>query len=78
MVARGRGRGRGRGGAGICDEQMPTIPHRGINDKALLYGAVIHGQRPAINHKGKECDKEGVCVCKTESLCCTAESNTAL
>ena len=38
--------------------------------KRLLY--------PVINHNGKEYEKEYVYMCITESLCCTAETNTTL
>ena len=49
-----------------------------INDKVLLYSTGNYSQYPVINHNGKEYEKECVYICVTESLCCTAESNTTL
>ena len=54
----------------------------GISRYKLLYKEEINKvllknyiQCPLINHNGKENDKENICVCITESLCCTAEIN---
>ena len=44
--------------------------------ECLLYRTGNHIQNPIINHNGKEYEKEYVCI--TESLCCTAETNTTL
>ena len=33
-------------------------------------------QYPVISHNGKESENKYMCVCVTESLCCTAEINT--
>ena len=54
-----------------------------INNKVLLSSTGNYIQYPVINHNGKEYEKECVCVyiyiCMyNESLCCTAEINTAL
>ena len=47
-----------------------------INNKILLYSTGNYIQYLVINHNGKESEKE--CICTTESLCCTAETNTTL
>jgi len=44
-----------------------------INSKVLLHSTGNCGQYPAINHSGKEYEKENKCT--TESLGCTAEIN---
>ena len=48
-----------------------------INNKVLLYSTENYIQYPMINYNGKEYFKN-VYMCKTESLCCTAEINTTL
>ena len=45
-----------------------------INNKVPLPSTGNYIQCPVINHNGKEYEKE--CICITESLCCTAETNT--
>ena len=47
-----------------------------IDNKVLLYSTGNYIQHPMINHNGKEYEKECICICTTESLCCTAEINT--
>ena len=47
-------------------------------NKVLLYSTGNHIQSPGINHSGKEYKKKNVCICTTESLCCTAETGTTL
>ena len=49
-----------------------------INNKVLLYNTGNYTQCPVINQKGKEYEKVCICICITESLCCTAEINTTL
>ena len=49
-----------------------------INNKVLLYSTGIYSQYPVINHNGKEYTKKNVYMCRTESLCCTAEIGTIL
>ena len=49
-----------------------------INNKVLLYSTGNYIQSPGINHNGKEYLKKNVCMCITESLCCSAEIATAL
>ena len=51
-----------------------------LNNKVLLYSTGNYIQYLMINHNGEEYEKEYiyVCVCITESLCCTAEINTTL
>ena len=46
--------------------------------KVLLYSTGNYIQYPVINHNGKEYEKECMCICITESLCCTAKINTTL
>ena len=48
-----------------------------MNHKVLLQSTGNYIQYPGINHKGKEYLKN-VYMCKTKSLCCTAEINTTL
>lgn len=47
-----------------------------INNKVLLYNTGNYIHCPVIKHNGKE-DKKNVCICVTQSLCCTVEINTA-
>ena len=49
-----------------------------INNKVLLCSTGNYIEYPAINHNGKEYEKERVYICITESLHCTAEINTTL
>ena len=49
-----------------------------INNEVLLYSTGSSIQYPVINHHGKEYEKKNACICITESLCCTAEINTAM
>ena len=48
-----------------------------INNKVLLYSTGNYVQYPVINHRERNM-KRNVCMCITESLCCTAEINTTL
>ena len=77
MVAKGEG-----GGGGMeweCGISRCKLVYIGwINNKVLLYSTGNYIQYPVINHNRKEYEKEYVCVCITESLCCTAEINTTL
>ena len=45
-------------------------------NKVLLYSTGNYIQYPVVNNNGKEYKKE--CICITESLCCTPETNTTL
>ena len=45
-----------------------------ISNKVPLYTTLSYIQYPVINHSGKVCRR--VCICVTESLCCTVEINT--
>ena len=47
-----------------------------IKNKVLLYSTGNYTQHPGINNNGKGYKKEYICI--TESVCCTAEINTAL
>ena len=53
-----------------------------INTKVLLYSTGNQIQYHVENHNGTEYEKlcvyTCVCVCITESLCCTAEMNITL
>ena len=44
----------------------------------LLNGTEDYIQSPRINHNGKEYFKKTVHMCKTESLCCTAQIDIIL
>ena len=45
-----------------------------INNK-VLYHTGIYIQYPVINHNGNECE---ICVCRPETLCYAAETNTTV
>ena len=48
-----------------------------MNKKVLLYSTGDYSQDPMINHKKKEYkEKRMLCMCITESLCCTEINNT--
>ena len=47
-----------------------------INNKFLLYSIGNYIQYPAINHNGKENEKESICI--AESLSCIAEMSITL
>ena len=47
-----------------------------INSKVLLYSTDNYTQYPMIDHNGKEYRKKNVYI--TESLCCSAVTNTTL
>ena len=47
-----------------------------INSKDLLYSTGNHTQYFVITYNGKKSEKEY--ICKTESLCCTPETNTTV
>ena len=49
-----------------------------MNNKVLLYSTGNYIQSPGINHDEKEYFTKNVYMCKTVSLCCTAEIGTAL
>ena len=56
---------------------MQTSIYRMKNNKVLPYSTGNYIQYPVINHNGKNIKKNiDVCVCVTESPCCTAEINT--
>ena len=48
-----------------------------INNNILLYSKGNYIQYPVINHSGENM-RMNVCMCITESLCCTAEINTTV
>ena len=47
--------------------------YRMHEQQGLLYSTGNHIQYPVIKHNGKN-----VCICVTESFCCTAEINITL
>ena len=47
-----------------------------MNSK-VLYSTGNYIQYPVIKHNGKNM-KKNICICVTESLCCTAEINITL
>ena len=49
-----------------------------INNKVILYSIGNYIQYPVTNHNGKEYEKLYVYLSKTESLCCTPETNPTL
>ena len=77
MVAKGKGGGRGidwEFGVGRCK----LLHTDWINNKVLMYSTGNYIQYPVISRNGKEYKKETVYMCITESLCSTAEIDTAL
>ena len=48
------------------------------NNKVLQYNTGNYIQYPVINYNRKDCGKECVYICVTESYCCIAETNTTL
>ena len=79
VVAKGEGRG---GGGGVDREfgisRGKLLYIEWINNKVLLYTTGNYVQYPVIKHNGKEYEKECICICITESLCCTVGINTTL
>ena len=49
-----------------------------INNKYLLYSTENSTQYSAITYMGKESENIYTCICITESLCCTPETNKTL
>ena len=47
-----------------------------IIKKDLLYSTGKSTQYSVITYMGKECEKECICLCITDSLCCIPEPNT--
>ena len=77
VVAKEEGSGRGMDWEfGIIRYKLLSIGW--INYKVLLYSTGNYIQYPVINHNGKEYEKECICICITESLCCIVEINTTL
>ena len=70
--------GWGRDGLGVWISRCKLLYIVWINNKVLLYSTGNYIQYPAINHNGKEYEKECIYTCITESLCCTSEINTIL
>ena len=55
-----------------------TTMHKIVN-KDLLYSTGNSTHYSIMTHMGKESKKRiDICVCITDSLCCTAETNTTL
>jgi len=77
VVAKGTGEG---GGLGVWVSRCkPLILHiEWINNKVLLYSTENYIHYPEINSKGKEYKKGYICICITESLCCTKEIKRTL
>ena len=70
MVAKGEGLGGGmEWELGVSRCRLLYI--KWINNKVLRYSTENYIQYPTINHNGKEYEKKNVCICITESLCCT-------
>ena len=76
VVAQGECAGGGMGwdfGISICE----LLYIGWINNNILLYSTGNYIQYPVINHSGENM-RMNVCMCITESLCCTAEINTTV
>ena len=70
MVVKGEGGGRGidwEFGINRCKQLYIGW----INNKVVLQSTGNYTEYLVINHNGKECDKEYICI--TESFCCMAE-----
>ena len=52
---------------------MGTIILEWIKNKFLLYSTGSYIQYSVINYNQKEYIKKNASICRTESLCCTAE-----
>ena len=70
------GWGKERHRLGVWGWYMQTVTFRMGKQQVLLYGTGNYSQYPIINHNGKEQEKKKVCMCITESLCCTEEIGT--
>ena len=55
---------------------MQTIIYEWTNNRVLLCRTENDVQYPVINYYRKEYEEEFVCM--SESICCTAEINTAM
>ena len=78
MVAKG-GWGEGEewtGSLGLVDANLLHLEW--INNRVLMYSTGNYIQYRVINHMEKNIKKKNVSMCITESLCCTAEIDTAL
>ena len=73
-VCQGGGSGGGRLDWEFVVGRCKLVYREWKNSKVLLYSTGNYIQYPVINHNGKEYEKEYICI--TESLCCTAETNT--
>ena len=74
---------RERGGGGGKNWEFGISRHKlsyigWIDNKVLLYSTGNYVQYPVISQNGKEHEKEYIYIYITESLCCTAETNTTL
>ena len=49
-----------------------------VINKDLLYSTGNPTQYSVTTYMGKEPEKKNSCICITESLCCTPETNTTL
>ena len=74
MVAKGRGLGDSCSGRWVSRYKILFMEW--INSKVLLYSTENYTQYPMIDHNGKEYRKKNVYI--TESLCCSAVTNTTL
>ena len=74
VVAKGRGRERKdwEFGFGRCK----LLRLEWMKNKVLMYSTGNYIQLPVINHNGKKYFLKNVCMCITESLCCTTEIGT--
>ena len=60
-------------GKGIQDQHIPTTVYKEDN-KILLYSRGNYIQGTIITYNGEEYEKEYICICITESLCCIPET----
>ena len=67
-------------GGGIVREfrtDMYTLLYlKWLANKDLLYSTGNTAQYSVVAYMGKESKRVDICICITDSLCCTAETNT--
>ena len=74
-----RGNMVGKDESGAWDEHTHTILNKIDNLQELLYSTGNSAQYSAITYMRKESEIiVDICICITDSFCCTAENNTTL
>ena len=72
-----KGKGWGRNKLGVRDWHVHTTIYKIIN-RDILYSTVNSTQYSVVTYMGKESEqKRDICICVTESTCCTPEINSS-